>query len=174
MRRPWWLLGVIVLATAACSSSSTCDPKSPLVYVTLPGGTDSLASMTVSGSCGVIPGGCVPVAASCQTSGCACTITLQVNPSTFDASADGVCQIEAVSTSGGLFSRALAFNSMGGSCFDVSGPIGTTVVVQFSAPVIFRDAGGADAADAGGVDAGAPDAADASSADADASAAEAG
>jgi hypothetical protein len=153
MRRPLWLLGVIVLATAACSSSSTCDPQSPLVYVTVPGGTDSLASITASGACGVIPGGCVPVAASCQTSGCACTFTLQVNPSTFDASADGVCQIEAVSTNGGLFSRALAFNSKGGSCFDVSGPVGTTVLVQFSAPIIFRDAGGTDVADAGAGDA---------------------
>jgi hypothetical protein len=154
MRRTWWLLGVVVLGTA-CSTSSTCDPNSPLVYVDLPGGTDSISSLTATGACGPIPGGCVPLAASCQTAGCACRITLQVNPSTFDASPDGICQIEAVSKDGGLFSRALAFNSKGGSCFDVSGPVGTVVLVQFSAPIIFRDAGGADA---DGADAGASDA----------------
>ena len=155
MRRPWWLLGLMVLATAACSSSSTCDPKSPLLYVDLPEGTDAVASLTVSGACGVIPGGCVPLAASCQTSGCACQLTLQVNPSTFDASPNGVCEIDAVSKDGALFAKSVAFNSKGGSCFDVSGPVGTTVLVQFSAPIVFRDAGGTDA---GQMDAGASDA----------------
>jgi hypothetical protein len=155
MRRPLWLLGVIFLATAACSSSSTCDPKSPLLYVDLPGGTDSVSSLTVSGACAEIPGGCAPVASSCQTSGCECRLTLQVNPETFDASPDGVCLIQAVATNGAEFSKAVAFNPKGGSCFDVSGPAGTTVLVQFGPPLVFRDAGGPDVGrtDAGGSDA---------------------
>jgi hypothetical protein len=166
MRRSWWLLGVLVLG-AACSTTSTC-PNSPLLYVDLPGGTDSISSLTVVGACGPIPGGCVPVAASCQTAGCECRITLQVNPSTFDASPDGICDIRATSKDGGLFSKTLAFNSKGGACFDVTGPIGTVVFVQFSSP-----AGGADA-DASGADA-APDGdAGALGTDADASPGDAG
>ncbi|HVU51443.1 MAG TPA: hypothetical protein VHL80_12190 [Polyangia bacterium] len=157
MRRPWWLLGVLVLG-AACSSSSTCDPSSPLVYVDLPAGTEGV-SFAATGACGAIAGGCVPLLSSCQTAGCACRITLQVNPSTFDASPDGVCHIEVVSASG-VFSKDLAFMSKGGSCFDVSGPVGT-IVVASPAPTVDgggdADASGADA-DASGADAGASDA----------------
>lgn len=172
---------MIVLATAACSSSSTCDPNSPLLYVDLPGGTDSISSLTVKGACAPIPGGCVPVAASCQTSGCECRITLQVNPSTFDASPNGICEVDAVSTDGALFAKSAAFNPKGGTCFDVSGPIGSTITVQFGPPLVFRDAGGT-GGDASRMDAGASDAdagaggtdADASGTDADASPADAG
>jgi hypothetical protein len=166
MRRPWWLLGVIVLG-AACSTTSTC-PNSALVYVDLPGGTEG-TSFSATGACGEIPGGCVPLGASCQTPGCACRITLQVNFSTFDASPDGVCHIEAASSDGGVFSKDLPFMSKGGSCFDVSGPVGTIVLVQLSAGP--KDAGGTDgggdAQDAGAdaaataTDAGAGDATDA-------------
>jgi hypothetical protein len=144
----------------ACSSESTCDPSSPLLYVDLPGGTDAIPSLNVKGACAPIPGGCVPVSASCQTAGCECRITLQVNPSTFDASPDGICEIDAVSKDGALFARSVAFTPKGGTCFDVSGPVGSTILVQFSAAPVFRDAGGTDADAAGDASGGStPDAA---------------
>lgn len=135
MNRLSWLLGVLVslaLASASCSSTP-CNPQSPLIYVDLPGGTESVSSFAATGACATVLGGCEPVAASCQTAGCECRYTLQVNPATFDASPDGICHIDVVAKDGGVFSKDLAYTSNGSSCFGVSGPVGITIVPQFSA-----------------------------------------
>jgi hypothetical protein len=105
-----------------------CDQQSALIYLDLPGGTDSISSSSATGACGRIPGDCVPVAMACQTAGCECRITLQVNPATLDASANSVCHIEAVSKSGGHFMRDLDF-SAAGSCTALDG---TVVVASFT------------------------------------------
>jgi hypothetical protein len=115
--------------TADASTVDACDQQSAFVYLDLPSGTDSIVSFAATGSCGQIPGGCVPVAATCQTAGCDCRITLQVNPTTIDASPNGICHIEVVPKSGSKFTTELDFGSKAGLCSAVAG---TIVVASFT------------------------------------------
>jgi hypothetical protein len=123
------VVGVLLgaLSLAACGSDA-CQTASPLLFVDIPGGTDSLASFAATGSCAPAVGGCEPLSASCQTAACPCRFTVQVNPATFDASSDGTCHIKVVEKSGLSFAKDLAFTSNGGACFSVSGPKGIVVL----------------------------------------------
>jgi hypothetical protein len=162
------LLGA--LPFVACSSSDTCQPASPLIFVELPGGTDSISSFAATGACAPAVGGCDPLAASCQTAGCPCQFTVQINPATFDASPNGACRLEVVSKDGRVFSQNLVYTSSGGSCFSVSGPKGTIYIPDFAgagsadgAAGASGDAGGASGA--GGSDGGGSDAPEAGTSD---------
>jgi hypothetical protein len=139
-------LPLSLLLFTACSSSPTCNPVVDL-FVELPGGTDAISSIEVTGACAPTSGGCVPVSASCETAKCDCKVAVQVNETTFGPAQMDVCHIRVISKAGAVFMRDLAFASAGGSCFNVSGPSGTVAVDFSDAGIVdggFADAGDAD------------------------------
>jgi hypothetical protein len=130
-------VSVFALGLSACPEADHCDPAPAVVNLVLSQGKDALASITMSGICGVGISAsndlCLSEVACMDAGPCPCTIRIVIGHYN---SPEDVCHVELRSTEGGVFQADIEVAVNPGPCLSVRlvDPTQAMIEVEFSDP----------------------------------------